>query len=107
MLHMQKHIYSKKPVICGTIENVVDTSKKWEELPFLRAQGTSMQDDGHFAPSTYIIGHNKETETWSLMEVLPTGHACLLASGKVLELFAAKIRNYFIIYLDIAPRIML
>ena len=83
--------FSKKPVICGTIENVVDTSKKWEELPFLRAQGTTMQDDGSFAPSTYIIGHNKETGTWSLMEVLPTGHACLLASGKGIELFAEKL----------------
>ena len=83
--------FSKKPVVCGTIQDVVDTSKKWEELPFLRAEGTSMQDNGTFIPSTYLIGHNKETGTWSLMEVLSTGHACLLASGQGIELFAQKL----------------
>jgi len=72
------------------MKDIIGTSQKWEELPLIRAEGTSLQDNGTFVPSTYIIGYNKETGTWSLIEFVSTGHACLLATGKGIEVFAKK-----------------
>ena len=83
-----ENYYSRKPVVCGTVEEIVGTSQKFEELPFLRADGTSLQDNGGFLPSQYIIGYNKETQTWSLIEILSTGHACMIATGKGIQIFA-------------------
>ena len=83
--------FSKKPVVCGTIEEIIGTSQKWGEVPFFRADGSSLQENGSFIPTTYIMGYNKETKSWSLIEIVSKTHACMLGTGKGLQLFAQKL----------------
>ena len=82
--------YSKKPVICGTTEEIINKAKEYEEMPFLRGEGVSMREDGSYTASTYVIGLNAETWSWTLIEVLPSGTACILGNGKNLQLFSAE-----------------
>ena len=82
--------YASKPVICGTMEDIVDTSKKFGELPAIIAQGTTMSDNGKYTPSQYVIGLNQETGTWTLIELLSTGQACILGRGSRLEILSKK-----------------
>tara|TARA_Y100001938_G_scaffold115180_1_gene158435 strand:+ start:74 stop:388 length:315 start_codon:yes stop_codon:yes gene_type:complete len=81
---------SAKPVVCGTVDDVVDTSANFGESPLLRGKGTALREDGTFSPSQYIIGYNEETETWSLIEILSNGLACVLGTGKGLEIFTQE-----------------
>ena len=78
--------YASKPVVCGTMEDVVGISKKYGELPIIRGEGTTMNKGGNYTPSKYIIGLNQETGTWTLIEVLSTGQACILGRGSKLEI---------------------
>ena len=82
--------YSAKPVICGPIKDIIDTSKQFEELPLLKGDGVTMNSNGTYSPSQYIIGFNKETGTWTLIEVLSTGQACILGTGTKLEIYNNK-----------------
>jgi hypothetical protein len=45
-----------------------------------------MNKGGNYTPSNYIIGLNQETGTWTLIEVLSTGQACILGRGSKLEI---------------------
>tara|TARA_B100001564_G_C20346210_1_gene536840 strand:- start:69 stop:386 length:318 start_codon:yes stop_codon:yes gene_type:complete len=82
--------FSKKPVICGTTEEIIEQVKKHGELPFLRGNGVSMKEDGSYAISSYIMGFNQKTGTFTLIEVLATGTACILGNGKGLEMFSPE-----------------
>ena len=82
--------YASKPVICGTMKDIVDTSKKFGELPAIIGQGTTMSDNGKYTPSQYVIGLNQETGTWTLIELLSTGQACILGRGSRLEILSKK-----------------
>jgi len=82
--------YASKPVVCGTMEDVVGISKKYGELPIIRGEGTTMNDNGKYAQSQYVIGLNQETGTWTLIELLSTGHACILGRGSKLEILSKK-----------------
>jgi|TARA_R110002167_G_scaffold23948_2_gene84932 hypothetical protein len=82
--------YTSKPVICGTVEDIIGISKGFGELPVLRGDGTTMKDDGKYSPSQYVIGLNQETGTWTLIELLSTGQACILGRGSKLEILSKK-----------------
>ena len=69
------------------MEDIVGTSKDYGELPVLRGDGTTMKDDGKYSPSQYVIGLNQETGTWTLIELLSTGQACILGTR-------IKVRNF-------------
>ena len=85
-----KNYFASKPVICGTIEDIVGTSKEFGEFPVIRGEGTTMNKGGNYTPSKYIIGLNQETGTWTLIEVLSTGQACILGRGSKLEILSKK-----------------
>ncbi len=80
--------YSKKPVICGLIEHILNTSKSFGEIPLFKGDGFAMRDDNRtFKPSQYIINYNKETKGWSLIEIISPEMACVLGTGKGMEIF--------------------
>ena len=79
--------FSKKPVICGTVDEIVGTSKSFGEFPLLRLNGTSLQGNGSFTETQYFIGLNKDTQTWSLIELIPNGMACNIAVGEGIEVY--------------------
>jgi len=81
---------SKKPVICGLLEDIISKSKDYGEAPFIKGNGTSMRDDGTFFPSQYVIAYNQETNGWTLIEILNPEMACVLSTGKGLEIFNLK-----------------
>jgi len=85
-----ENYYSAKPVICGAMKDIIGTSKSFGEIPILRGDGVTMNDNGTFAPSYYIIAFNEETGSWTLIEILSTGHACVLGSGTSLSFFAKE-----------------
>ena len=82
--------YTSKPVICGTVEDIIGISREYGELPVLRGDGTTMKDNGKYSPSQYVIGLNQETGTWTLIELLSTGQACILGRGSKLEIISKK-----------------
>ena len=83
--------YSAKPVICGPIEDIISTSQSFEEVPIISGKGVTMLDNYTFSPSEYVIGYNKKTETWSLIEIMQTRNlACILGTGTELRIFSAK-----------------
>ena len=82
--------YASKPVVCGTMQEIVDISNGFGELPIIKGEGTTMNDNGKYAPSQYFIGLNKETGTWTLIEILSTGQACILGRGSKLEVLSKK-----------------
>mgnify|MGYP004107346813 FL=1 len=79
--------FNKKPVICGTVDQIIGTSKSYGEFPFLRLNGKSLLDDKSFVETQYFIALNKDTQSWSLIELAPSGMACSLAVGKGIELY--------------------
>ena len=85
-----KSYYTEKPVICGTVEDIVGTSKNFGEIPILKGEGTSINDNGTLASSQYVIAFNRETETWTLIEFLSTGHVCVLGTGTKLQFFGKE-----------------
>ena len=78
---------SEKPVICGTVDKIIELVKKQGEEPFIKGDGISMQSDGTFLNSSYIIGFNEKTGSWTLIELLSHGHACILGNGNKLQMF--------------------
>jgi|MDTC01.2.fsa_nt_gb hypothetical protein len=82
--------YASKPVVCGTMQEIVDMSSEFGELPIIKGEGTTLNDDGKFASSQYFIGLNEKTGTWTLIEILSTGHACILGRGSKLEVLSKK-----------------
>ena len=82
--------YASKPVVCGTVQEIVGASNEFGERPVLRGEGTTMNDNGKYAPSQYFIGLNEKTGTWTLIEILSTGHACILGRGSKLEILSKK-----------------
>jgi len=82
--------YASKPVVCGTMQEIVDMSSEFGELPIIKGEGTTLNDNGKYAPSQYFIGLNEKTGTWTLVELLSTGHACILGRGSKLEVLSKK-----------------
>jgi hypothetical protein len=85
-----ENYYTAKPVICGPVKDIIDTSKQFGELPLLKGEGITMNRNGAYTPSQYVIGLNEETGTWTLIEVLSTGQACVLGTGTKLEIYNKK-----------------
>ena len=88
-----KEYFTSKPVICGPINKIIDSSKNLGENPLLSADGLTLLDNGTFsaAPSRYIFGFNKETGTWTLLEFLPDGvQACVIGKGIGMQLITQE-----------------
>ena len=80
--------FAEKPVICGPIERMIDTSKNLGEDPLLSADGMTLLQDGTLAPSKYVFGFNQKTGTWSLFEFLPDRlTACVIGKGTRIEIY--------------------
>ena len=81
---------SQKPVICGTVDEIIELVKEQGEEPFLKGEGISMQENGTYLNSSYIIGFNQKTGSWTLIELLAHGHACILGNGNKLQIFTLE-----------------
>ena len=81
---------SEKPVIFGKVDDIIELVKKQGEEPFLKGEGVSMQENGTFQNSSYIIGFNQKTGSWTLIELLAHGHACILGNGNKLQMFTQE-----------------
>ena len=82
-----KNYFASKPVICGLVEDVVNTSKGFGEIPILKGEGLTMNKGGALTPSQYVIAFNRETKTWTLIEFLSTGQACVLGTGTEMKFY--------------------
>ena len=49
-----------------------------------------MQENGTYLNSSYIIGFNQKTGSWTLIELLAHGHACILGNGNKLQIFTLE-----------------
>ena len=81
---------SQKPVICGTEDEIIELVKEQGEEPFLKGEGLSMQENGTYLNSSYIIGFNQKTGSWTLIELLSHVHACILGNGNKLQMFTQE-----------------
>jgi hypothetical protein len=70
-----------KPIQCGTPEALIDLVKRFGELPVLTATGTTVDGNGMQRDVNIIFGANRETGSWTLIEVNSETQACVLGSG--------------------------
>ena len=85
-----KEYFTAKPVICGPIDKIIDSSKNLGEDPLLSADGLTLLDNGTLSTeaSKYVFGFNQETGTWTLIELLPDGvQACVIGKGTRIKIY--------------------
>ncbi len=88
-----KEYFTNKPVICGPVDKIIDTSKNLGEDPLLSADGLTLLDNKTLSttPSKYVFGFNQKTGTWTLIELLPDGvQACVLGKGKRIKIYTKE-----------------
>ncbi len=85
--------FTSKPVICGPINKIIDSSKNLGENPLLSADGLTLLDNGTLSTdaSKYVFGFNQETGTWTLIELLPDGvQACVIGKGTRIKIYTKQ-----------------
>ena len=88
-----KEYFTSKPVICGPINKIIDSSKNLGENPLLSADGLTLLDNGTLSTeaSKYVFGFNQETGTWTLIELLPDGvQACVIGKGNRIKIYTKQ-----------------
>ncbi len=74
--------WASKPIQCSTIEDLVEMTKKYGEVPTIIMDGETAFPNGMRTPSRFIISMNPKTETWTLIEFVSDEQACVLGSGQ-------------------------
>lgn len=74
--------WARKPIQCGTLNDVISIVKNFGELPLLTAEGITFDNDGSASNNKIIFGGNKKTGSWTIIEVNSPNQACILGSGK-------------------------
>ena len=74
--------WATKPVQCGTLQDIVESSKIYGEQPSVVFEGQAINEKGDKTTTKFIIATNEETETWTLIE-FPAGSeiGCILGKG--------------------------
>jgi len=74
--------WTAKPVQCGTLQEIIDSSRIYKEMPSVVFEGVSRTPSGEFVGSKFIIATNEEAKTWTLIE-FPEGSdvGCILGKG--------------------------
>ena len=88
-----KEYFTAKPVICGPIDKIIDSSKNLGEDPLLSADGLTLLDNRTLStePSKYVFGFNQKTGTWTLIELLPDGvQACVIGKGTRIKIYTKQ-----------------
>lgn len=82
--HEKFNYNSQKPVTCTTPDNIrYILGDQLGEMPYLQGDGISAATDGKtFIKTNLIISVNLETQTFSVVEILNDGLACIIAGGK-------------------------
>ena len=72
---------AQKPVVCEETTIVMDNIKKseYKEVPYW--VGTSRSEK-----SAFLIVANKETGTWTLLQVIEGGATCIIGTGEQVKL---------------------
>jgi len=74
--------WASKPIQCSSMEDLVEMTKKYGEVPTIVMDGETSFPNGMRSPSRFIISMNPETETWTLIEFVSDTQACVLGSGQ-------------------------
>ncbi len=74
--------WASKPIQCSSMEDLVEMTKKYGEVPTIVMDGETAFPNGMRTPSRFIISMNPETETWTLIEFVSDTQACVLGSGQ-------------------------
>ena len=82
--HEKFNYNSQKPVSCTTPDNVkYILGETLGELPYMQGDGISAATDGKtFIQTNLIISVNLETKTFSVVEIINDGLACIIGGGK-------------------------
>ena len=75
----------QKPVQCASHKTIIDTTKKFGEIPVIVMTGKTMNTTGILTDSKIVVSYNKETKSWTLVEFLSPEIACILNSGEGME----------------------
>ena len=74
--------WAQKPIQCSSIQELVDTAKKYGESPTIVLEGNSVFPSGLETNSRFVIATNPLTKTWTLMEFLiEHDQGCILGTG--------------------------
>ena len=74
--------WASKPIQCSSMEDLVEMTKKYGEVPTIVMDGETAFPNGMRTPSRFVISMNPETETWTLIEFVSDSQACVLGSGQ-------------------------
>ena len=74
--------WATKPIQCSTVQELVEMTKKYGEVPTIVMDGETGFPNGMTSPSRFVISMNPKTETWTLIEFVNNDQACVLGSGQ-------------------------
>jgi hypothetical protein len=74
--------WASKPIQCSSMEDLVEMTKKYGEVPTIVMDGETAFPNGMKTASRFVISMNPETETWTLIEFVSDSQACVLGSGQ-------------------------
>ena len=77
--------WTQKPVQCGTAQEMIDITMRFGEAPTVIMEGKTMNTTGALTKSKLVIAHNKDTETWTLLEFTDKDTGCILNTGRGLK----------------------
>ncbi len=82
--HEKFNYNSQKPVSCTTPDRVrYILGDQLGEMPYMQGDGVSAATDGKsFIKTNLIIAINLETKTFSVVEIINDGLACIIGGGK-------------------------
>lgn len=75
---------AQKPVQCGSFVEVAQMAEQYGEIPILRANANLMTQQGYIQ-GKLIMSFNKETQSYTVIEVYNENFACVIAAGTKLE----------------------
>ena len=74
--------WAEKPIQCSSIQELIETAKKYGESPTIVLEGSSVFPNGLKTNSRFVIATNPLTKTWTLMEFLiEHDQGCILGTG--------------------------
>jgi hypothetical protein len=78
------------PAECGTIKNLDEMLKHYEEIPFVRGIGYK-NINGMIIETTMVFFANAKTGTWSFTEKITDNVYCVVGAGDAFEPVPANI----------------
>ena len=89
--------WTKKPIQCGTIKDVLEVVTNFGETPLIKADGMTVDIDGSTSINRVVFGANKKTGSWTIIEINGP-QACVIGAGRSFSIAVEQKEEIKIVY---------